>query len=395
VALSVAEIGDLVADRLRGRPTRANFRSGALTFCTLHPMRAVPHRLVCLLGLDDDVFPRGAPRDGDDLTLADAALGDRDGAPGGPPAPARRAAQRDRRACRHLQRARRAHERRAPARGPGRRAARAVERTAGRERATGARPATRCSRSTRGRSRRMPPGASTAARWPGRRSLAGPRAPVPVFLDAPLPRATSGDRARRPRALRRIAREVVPAPPPRRRRRPRRRRPARRAHARARRPRALSGSASGCSTPGWPVSKRDAAILAEIARGTLPPGQLASSRCGRSPPRSSAAGLRGVAARRRRPADSLRRPARARRRPPRRRDGARASAATSCGRSASRGCAPKHRLAAWVRLLALTARAAARRLERADVGRAGNGRRCTSRGSARWTRGGAPHSSPR
>ncbi len=79
VPLSVAEVGDLVADRLRGRPTRANFRSGALTFCTLHPMRAVPHRLVCLLGLDDDVFPRGAPRDGDDLTLADPLVGDRDG----------------------------------------------------------------------------------------------------------------------------------------------------------------------------------------------------------------------------------------------------------------------------------------------------------------------------
>ena len=30
-------------------------------------MRSVPHRVVCLLGLDDGVFPRKAPRDGDDL----------------------------------------------------------------------------------------------------------------------------------------------------------------------------------------------------------------------------------------------------------------------------------------------------------------------------------------
>lgn len=79
VVISVAELRDLLADRLGGRPTRANFRSGALTFCTLHPMRAVPHRLVCLLGLDDDVFPRGAPRDGDDRTLLDPQLGDHDG----------------------------------------------------------------------------------------------------------------------------------------------------------------------------------------------------------------------------------------------------------------------------------------------------------------------------
>ena len=34
-------------------PTRANFRTGTLTVCTMVPMRSVPHRVVCLLGLDD------------------------------------------------------------------------------------------------------------------------------------------------------------------------------------------------------------------------------------------------------------------------------------------------------------------------------------------------------
>ncbi len=38
VALS-CEIRALLADRLRGRPTRANFRTGHLTICTLVPMR--------------------------------------------------------------------------------------------------------------------------------------------------------------------------------------------------------------------------------------------------------------------------------------------------------------------------------------------------------------------
>ena len=46
---------------------RANFRTGHLTICTLVPMRSVPHRVVCLLGLDDGVFPRRRTRDGDDL----------------------------------------------------------------------------------------------------------------------------------------------------------------------------------------------------------------------------------------------------------------------------------------------------------------------------------------
>ncbi len=41
-------------------------------------MRSVPHRLVCLLGLDDGSFPRQPPRDGDNLLRADPRPGDRD-----------------------------------------------------------------------------------------------------------------------------------------------------------------------------------------------------------------------------------------------------------------------------------------------------------------------------
>jgi exodeoxyribonuclease V gamma subunit len=78
IELTLAEVRALLADRLRGRPTRANFRTGHLTFCTLVPMRSVPHRVVCLLGLDDGVFPRKSPRDGDDLMLADPHVGERD-----------------------------------------------------------------------------------------------------------------------------------------------------------------------------------------------------------------------------------------------------------------------------------------------------------------------------
>ncbi|HEY5196032.1 MAG TPA: exodeoxyribonuclease V subunit gamma [Solirubrobacteraceae bacterium] len=76
--LAPAEVRALLADRLRGRPTRANFRTGHLTICTLVPMRSVPHRVVCLLGLDDGMFPRQAPRDGDDLMLEHPHVGDRD-----------------------------------------------------------------------------------------------------------------------------------------------------------------------------------------------------------------------------------------------------------------------------------------------------------------------------
>jgi exodeoxyribonuclease V gamma subunit len=77
--LALPEIRSLLADRLRGRPTRASFRTGHLTICTLVPMRSVPHRVVCLMGLDDGVFPRPTARDGDDLLLLEPHVGDRDG----------------------------------------------------------------------------------------------------------------------------------------------------------------------------------------------------------------------------------------------------------------------------------------------------------------------------
>ena len=41
-------------------------------------MRSVPHRVVCILGLDDGEYPRRARRDGDDLMLAEPHVGDRD-----------------------------------------------------------------------------------------------------------------------------------------------------------------------------------------------------------------------------------------------------------------------------------------------------------------------------
>ena len=78
VSLHLGELRELLGHRLAGRPTRANFRSGHLTFCTLVPMRSVPHRLVCLLGLDDGAFPRQSPRDGDNLLLDAPRPGDRD-----------------------------------------------------------------------------------------------------------------------------------------------------------------------------------------------------------------------------------------------------------------------------------------------------------------------------
>ncbi|MGF9753731.1 exodeoxyribonuclease V subunit gamma [Microvirga sp. 0TCS3.31] len=76
--LRQADVRALLQQRLRGRPTRSNFRTGTLTVCTMVPMRSVPHRVVCLVGLDDGVFPRVSTVDGDDVLARRPRTGERD-----------------------------------------------------------------------------------------------------------------------------------------------------------------------------------------------------------------------------------------------------------------------------------------------------------------------------
>ncbi|MDM7853665.1 exodeoxyribonuclease V subunit gamma [Cellulomonas alba] len=77
-SLRLADIVALLEPHLRGRPTRAGFRTGALTVCSLEPMRAVPHRVVALIGMDDGQFPRAVAPDGDDVLARDPLVGERD-----------------------------------------------------------------------------------------------------------------------------------------------------------------------------------------------------------------------------------------------------------------------------------------------------------------------------
>jgi exodeoxyribonuclease V gamma subunit len=76
--LRLPDVRALLAGRLQGRPTRASFRTGHLTMCSMVPMRSVPHRVICLLGMDDGTFPRGSSSDGDNLLLREPLIGERD-----------------------------------------------------------------------------------------------------------------------------------------------------------------------------------------------------------------------------------------------------------------------------------------------------------------------------
>lgn len=76
--LQLGDVRMLLGEQLAGRPTRANFRTGNLTMCSMVPMRSVPHRVICLLGLDDGAFPRTSAADGDDVLARDPCVGERD-----------------------------------------------------------------------------------------------------------------------------------------------------------------------------------------------------------------------------------------------------------------------------------------------------------------------------
>ncbi len=72
---------DLLREHLElalGLPSRAGrFLSGGITFCNTVPMRSIPFRVVCLLGMNDQVFPRIQRPVDFDLIAKRPRLGDR------------------------------------------------------------------------------------------------------------------------------------------------------------------------------------------------------------------------------------------------------------------------------------------------------------------------------
>ncbi len=77
VELSVREVAQLLDESLSARPARPRFFDGAITFTSLRPLRWVPHRMICILGLDEDAMERRSVN-GDDLLGNKPDLGDPD-----------------------------------------------------------------------------------------------------------------------------------------------------------------------------------------------------------------------------------------------------------------------------------------------------------------------------
>lgn len=76
--LHFSVVRDLLVDRLAAAPERQRFLMGGITFCGMVPQRAIPFKVVAVLGLNDGEFPRNASDAGLDLMSRFRRLGDRD-----------------------------------------------------------------------------------------------------------------------------------------------------------------------------------------------------------------------------------------------------------------------------------------------------------------------------
>ncbi|MEO7072840.1 MAG: exodeoxyribonuclease V subunit gamma [Rhodanobacter sp.] len=76
--LEFAVVRDLLLARLSAVPEHQRFLLGGITFCGMVPQRAIPFKVVAVLGLDDGQFPRSGSDSGLDLMARFRRLGDRD-----------------------------------------------------------------------------------------------------------------------------------------------------------------------------------------------------------------------------------------------------------------------------------------------------------------------------
>ena len=74
--LEAAVVAAVLDERLSADSGRFGHRSGALTISALEPMRAIPYRVIALMGLDADAFPRQSQRPGFHLMEMERRLGD-------------------------------------------------------------------------------------------------------------------------------------------------------------------------------------------------------------------------------------------------------------------------------------------------------------------------------
>ncbi|WP_369308522.1 exodeoxyribonuclease V subunit gamma [Providencia rettgeri] len=76
-SVSLRLLRDELSVRFDDEKISQRFLAGAVNFCTLMPMRSVPFKVVCLLGMNDGAYPRSIPPLGFDLMAEKPVRGDR------------------------------------------------------------------------------------------------------------------------------------------------------------------------------------------------------------------------------------------------------------------------------------------------------------------------------
>ncbi|OQY08452.1 MAG: exodeoxyribonuclease V subunit gamma [Desulfobacteraceae bacterium 4572_123] len=75
--LSLDVVMQLLTRRLTEEPSVRGFLSGSVTFCNFLPMRSIPFKMICLMGMNDADFPRSRQEAGFDLITKQPMPGDR------------------------------------------------------------------------------------------------------------------------------------------------------------------------------------------------------------------------------------------------------------------------------------------------------------------------------
>jgi exodeoxyribonuclease V gamma subunit len=76
-AISLAAVLERLAPALEEDLQHSGFLTGGVTFCGLKPMRSIPFKIVCLVGMNDGAFPRPTQHLSFDLMAKAPRLGDR------------------------------------------------------------------------------------------------------------------------------------------------------------------------------------------------------------------------------------------------------------------------------------------------------------------------------
>lgn len=75
--ITPAVLTQYLQDKLSGERVSQRFLAGQVNFCTLMPMRSIPFKVVCLLGMNDGSYPRNIAPEGFDLMNGRTKAGDR------------------------------------------------------------------------------------------------------------------------------------------------------------------------------------------------------------------------------------------------------------------------------------------------------------------------------